>query len=135
MAKKRSDRSLTPLELEVMKVLWSSGPSTVQAVHAQIQSVRPLAFNTVQTVLGILFRKEKVKRVMRDRAYVYRAAVSRDAAAGRALKDLIDRVFHSQPEEVVLSMVRNRHITPAQLAALQHLVTRGGEEGDDDERS
>src|SRR5512137_2383010 len=122
MPKPGADTPFTPLELEVMKVLWEAGPSTVQAVHARIQEVRALAFNTVQTVLTILFRKGKVKRTLRDRAYIYRAAVSRDAAASRALKDLIEGVFHSRAEDVVLSMVRNRHLTPAQLAALQRLV-------------
>ena len=61
-----------------MKVLWETGPTTVQGVHAGIQEVRPLAFNTVQTVLSILYRKGKVKRTLRDRAYVYRPAVTRD---------------------------------------------------------
>lgn len=119
---------LTPLELEVMKVLWETGASTVQGVHARIQEVRPLAFNTVQTVLAILHRKGKVKRTLRERAYVYRPAVSREAAAGSALRDLIDRMFESRPEELVLSMVRSRHLTPRKLAELQKLV---GEEDDD----
>jgi predicted transcriptional regulator len=122
MPKPGTETPLTPLELEVMKVLWESGPSSVQGVHARIQDVRPLAFNTVQTVLGILFRKGKVKRTLRDRAYTYRPSVTREAAAGHALRDLIDRVFQSRPEEVVLSMVRSRQLTPRQLADLQRLV-------------
>jgi BlaI family transcriptional regulator, penicillinase repressor len=128
MPKPESDSQLTPLDLEVMKVLWEAGPSTVQGVHAGIQDVRPLAFNTVQTVLGILFRKGKVKRTLKDRAYTYRAAVTRDAAAGHALRDLIDRVFESRPEELVLNMVRSRQLTAAQLAELQKLVQEEGDE-------
>jgi len=130
MTRTKDGPPLTPLELEVMKVLWETGPTTVQGVHARFQEVRPLAFNTVQTVLAILHRKGKVKRTLRDRAYVYRPAVSREAAAGHALRDLIDRMFQSRPEELVLSMVRSRHLTPRQLAELQRMV----EEEDDDGR-
>ena len=128
MPKPGSETQLTPLELEVMKVLWEEGPSTVQGVHARIQDVRPLAFNTVQTVLGILYRKGKVRRTLRDRAYTYRPAVTRDVAAGHALRDLIDRVFQSRPEELVLSMVRSRQLTPGQLADLQKLAEEEGDE-------
>lgn len=128
MPRTKDAAPLTPLELEVMKVLWETAPTTVQGVHARIQEVRPLAFNTVQTVLAILHRKGKVKRTLRERAYVYRPAVSREAAAGSALRDLIDRMFESRPEELVLSMVRSRHLTPRKLAELQKLV---GEEDDD----
>lgn len=111
-----------------MQVLWKAGPSGVQGVHAGIQEVRPLAFNTVQTVLTILFRKGKVKRTLRDRAYVYRPAVTREAAAGRAVRDLVDRVFQSRPEDLVLSMVRSRQLTPRQLAELQRLIEEEADE-------
>lgn len=127
MARTDRETPLTPLELEVMQALWDTGPTTVQGVHARMAEARPLAYNTVQTVLGILHRKRKVKRTLRDRAYVYRPALSREAAAGHAVRDLVERVFGSRPEELVLSMVRNRQLSPEQLAQLQRIVE---EEGD-----
>ena len=39
---------------------------------------------------------------------------TRETAAGHALRDLIDRMFQSRPEELVLSMVRSRQLTPQQ---------------------
>jgi predicted transcriptional regulator len=133
MARKSVGQPLTPLELEVMKILWKTGPATVQAVQQRIQSVRPLAYNTVQTVLTILHRKGKVKRITQDRAYVYSPAVSQEKAAGQALQDLINRVFGGRPEELVLSMVKSRQLTPEQLAELQRMVetAEGGEHGRD----
>jgi predicted transcriptional regulator len=131
MARKSVAQQLTPLELEVMKILWKTGPATVQTVQQRIQSVRPLAYNTVQTVLTILHRKGKVKRITRDRAYVYSPAVSQEKAAGQALQDLINRVFGGRPEELVLSMVKSRQLSAEQLAELQRMVETagGGEHG------
>ena len=126
MKKTDRDAPLTPLELEVMNVLWETGPTTVQGVHSRLQEVRPLAFNTVQTVLSILFRKGKVRRTLRDRAYVYRPVVTREAAAGNALRDLVDRVFGSRPEELVLHMIRSRQLSARRLAELQRLVEEEG---------
>lgn len=126
MKKTDRDAPLTPLELEVMNVLWETGPTTVQGVHCRLQEVRPLAFNTVQTVLSILFRKGKVRRTLRDRAYVYRPVVTREAAAGNALRDLVDRVFGSRPEELVLHMIRSRQLSARRLAELQRLVEEEG---------
>jgi predicted transcriptional regulator len=127
MVKRNPADQLTPLELEVMKVLWQTGPTTVQTVHERIQAVRPLAYNTVQTVLSILHRKGKVKRKTQERAYVYAAAVSREKAAGQALQDLINRVFGGRPEELLLNMVKSRQLTAEQLAELGRMV----EEADD----
>jgi predicted transcriptional regulator len=132
MADKRS-RTLTPLELEVMTILWEVGPATVGTVHKRIQRVRPLAYNTVQTVLTILHRKGRVKRVTRQRAYVYSPVVSREKTAVRALRDVIDRLFGGRPEALVLSMVRSRQLTAAQLAELQRMVAEDTKDKDEDE--
>jgi len=105
-----------------MKVLWESGPATVQAVQRTMQPSRPLAYNTVQTVLTILHRKGRVKRVTRGRAYVYSPAISREKTAARALRDLVDRLFGGRPEALVLSMVRNRQLSPEQLTELRKKV-------------
>ncbi|PYQ19872.1 MAG: CopY family transcriptional regulator, partial [Acidobacteria bacterium] len=47
----RNPEGLTPLELEIMKVLWASGPSGVQAVRDALAPRRKLAYTTVQTML------------------------------------------------------------------------------------
>ena len=76
---KNTGRGLTPLELEIMSVLWVTGPANVQAVQAGLGS-RELAYTTVQTMLNVLHRKGKVKRQLKDRAYRYRPVVSRQSA-------------------------------------------------------
>ena len=124
-----SPSQLTPLELEIMKILWESGPTTVQAVHQRIQSERPLAYNTVQTVLTILHRKGKVKRVTQQRAYVYEATLSQERTAAHALRDMVDKLFGGRPEALVLSMVKSRQLTASQLAELRKLVEEGGGDG------
>jgi len=122
MAKKTIQPGLTPLELEIMKVLWDIGPATVQTVQDRLQPARPLAYNTVQTVLTILHRKGRVKRETRERAYVYSPVVSRQRAAGQAVEDLVNRLFGGRPEALVMSMVRSRQLSPEKLAELRKLV-------------
>lgn len=128
MAKKKGSDQLTPLELEIMKVLWDHGPSTVQSVQQQLEAERPLAYTTVQTMLNVLHRKEKVARSLDERAYVYRAAVSRAQAVHHAMGDLIDRMFGGSVENLVVSLVESRHVTPEKLAELTKRIE--AKEGD-----
>ena len=65
----RNPEGLTPLELEIMKVLWASGPSGVQAVRDALAPRRKLAYTTVQTMLNVLWRKGRVRRKI-GRAHV-----------------------------------------------------------------
>lgn len=126
MPRRKSDR-LTPLELEIMQVLWETGPANVQSVQRELK--RDLAYTTVQTMLSVLHRKDKVTRTLKDKAYIYRPAVSRSQVTGHAVGDLIDRLFGGSAEGLVMSLIEARHLTPAKLARLNALVEKGA--GDD----
>src|SRR5882724_5843707 len=112
--------NLTPLELEIMHVLWAEGPANVQLVQQLLP--RELAYTTVQTMLNILHRKGRVKRALKDRAYVYKPAVTRPQFVSRHLGDLVDRLFGGSAENLVMSLVEAKHLTPQKLARLNKLL-------------
>src|SRR5438132_727543 len=125
--RKNTDASLTPLELEIMNVLWETGPAAVQTVQANFHG-RNLAYTTVQTMLNILHRKGRVKRQLKDRAYVYRPVLSREKAVGQAVGDMLDRFFGGSADSLVLSLVETRHLTPEKLARIQKMLAENKED-------
>ena len=119
MARRKTEH-LTPLELEIMHVLWATGPANVQSVQQHLE--RQLAYTTVQTMLNILHKKGKVKRVLKDRAYEYAPVVSRSYVTRQHITDLVDRLFGGSAESLVMSLVETKHLTPKKLARLQKLI-------------
>lgn len=117
---RRKVEHLTPLELEIMHVLWEHGAANVQAVQQKLK--RELAYTTVQTMLNILLRKGKVKRTLKDRAYFYRPAVSRSHVTGKQIGDIVDRLFGGSAESLVMSLVETNHLTPESLARIHELL-------------
>jgi predicted transcriptional regulator len=111
--------------LEIMKVLWDAGPSGVQAVQERLGG--GLAYTTVQTMLNVLVRKGKARRTLVDRAYRYRAAVSRREALGSAMKDVVQRLFGGSAEALVMSLVESKQLTPATLRRLQKMLEESDE--------
>ena len=128
MPRKKSER-LTPLELEIMQVLWEAGPANVQTVQRELK--RELAYTTVQTMLSVLHRKNKVTRTLKDKAYIYRPSVSRSQVTGHAVSDLIDRLFGGSVEGLVMNLLEARHLTPAKLARLNRMVEKGASDDQD----
>ena len=124
---KKSGQGLTPLELEIMNVLWEAGPANVQAVQARLAG-RHLAYTTVQTMLNVLHRKGKVKRRLKDRAYIYRPVLSRQRAVGQAISDMLDRFFAGSADGLVLNLIETRQLTPARLAKIQKMLEESREE-------
>jgi BlaI family penicillinase repressor len=119
----KAAEQLTPLELEIMKILWEAGPASVQDVQQRVQGRRALAYTTVQTMLNILVRKGRAKRTLVERAYRYRAAISREKALGNTLRDIVHRMFGGSAEALVLSLLETRQLTPETLQRLHELMS------------
>lgn len=109
----KGNQTLTPLELQIMQVLWNAGPGTVSDVQAKLKA--ELAYTTVQTMLNVLLRKGKVKRVQEGRAFRYQAVVSRERAEGNAVSDLVKRMFGGSTEALLMAMVDTRQISAEEL--------------------
>jgi predicted transcriptional regulator len=127
--RRKGANALTPLELKIMHVLWVEGPSNVQRVQESLLPGDDLAYNTVQTMLNILHRKGRVRRSLARRAYVYRAAASRDKVLGQALSDFVQRAFGGSSEALVMSLVKSRQVDLDRIAELSRQLEadEGGE--------
>lgn len=121
MVRQKSE-NLTPLELEIMNVLWDTGAANVQTVQQKME--RELAYTTVQTMLNILHKKGKVKRQLKDRAYFYKPVVSKRQVVSQTVGDLVDKLFGGSAESLVMSLVETKHLTPQKLARLQELLDK-----------
>ncbi len=119
-AKEKTKQTLTPLELEIMQVLWENGASTVAEVIPKLKA--ELAYTTVQTMLMVLLRKGKVKRTQEGRAFRYRPVVSRERASGSAVEDLVRRMFGGSAEALLMAMVDTRQISAKELERLARKV-------------
>jgi len=126
--RKKDSQVLTPLELQIMQVLWQSGAANVQAVQEKLGG--NLAYTTVQTMLNVLQRKGKVERTLQGRAYEYRAVVSKEKALSHAVGDLVDRMFGGSAEDLVMSLMKSRQIKPERLAELSRKLKKMEREHD-----
>ena len=129
MTQRKTER-LTPLELEIMNVLWETGAANVQTVQQRLE--RELAYTTVQTMLNILHRKGKVKRALKDRAYFYRPAVTRRQVVRQAVDDMVEHLFGGSVESLVMSLVETKHLTPEKMDRLNALLKEAEEARDAD---
>ena len=76
-------------ERDVLDVIWTQGQADALAVHAALQAQRKISQSTVQSTLERLHRKKLLTRTKRARAYVYDAALSREALIGTLVADLV----------------------------------------------
>jgi predicted transcriptional regulator len=118
----KPQRQLTPLELQIMNVLWDCGPANVQSVQEKLTGSPKLAYTTVQTMLNVLHRKGRVRRRLRGRAYDYAPLLTREKAASNAIGDMVDRLFGGSVDGLLMSLVKSRQLDPKRLQELSGLI-------------
>jgi predicted transcriptional regulator len=104
------------LEAAIMDVVWAAGaPLRVREVADQLNRDRPLAFNTVQTVMDNLHRKGWLTRQKAGRAYLYVAERSREDYVASLLGEAL--AVASDPAATLVRLVEN--MDPAEIAQLR----------------
>jgi len=85
------ENCLGALEREVMTVVWARDETNVKDAGAGLRS--PVAYTTVMTTMDRLFKKGLLTRRKVGRAFVYRAAATRDEMEEAVATELVQSLF------------------------------------------
>lgn len=124
---KKPQLSLTKLESDVMRAIWEAGTATVRVrdVLERLNDgrARPLAYNTVQTVMTILRDKGALALVRGSgKAHLYRARITREDASRHMTRDLVDRLFDGNVQPLLLQLIDEGELGAAELKRLRKWV-------------
>lgn len=123
-------RKPTPAELDLLRVLWRLGPSTVKQVHEAHQAERPdAAYATVLRLLQIMHGKGLLTRDESQRSHVYAAAQAQDSLQTNLLGDLIHKAFSGSGKDLVMAALRD-HVSDEERAQIHAEIRRALEEDD-----
>ena len=112
----------TPGELEVLKVLWERGPSTVREVMEVLNETRRRAYTSVMSLLGVMTEKGLLTREPKGRAYVYRAKVAREKTLGQMVDDLLGRAFEGSASTLVARLLDQSSPSPEELEEIRRTL-------------
>lgn len=112
----------TQSELEILNVLWQSGPSTVRQIHAALLQHDELAYTTVLSMLQIMYQKGLVTRDDSERAHIYAPALSKNQTQRQILGKLLHRVFDGSTTELVMQALGSSQ--PASVSEINKIRAR-----------
>src|ERR1700722_8214147 len=114
--------TLTPQELEIMKLVWQLDTATVRDIYEALLERRKIAYTTVMTMMKILETKGYLKKRRQDRAFIYRPTHPKSRVIGDMLREFIDRVFNGSAEPLVVHLVKGRHIRERDLQRIVRMI-------------
>jgi predicted transcriptional regulator len=114
----------TAAELDILRVLWSSGPLTVREVQEALRRDPPTGYTTTLKTLQVMAEKGLVDRDESRRSHVYRAHVDEAQSQRRLVGDLMDRVFGGSAKRLVMQALEARPASAEELAEIRRLLDR-----------
>ncbi len=112
----------TASELEILRVLWRRGPSTVREVHDALSEQKELGYTTVLKLLQIMTAKGTVRRNEDQRAHVYEACQPEMETKKQLAGDVLDRVFKGSAAELMLHALAGKRTSKKELEELRRLL-------------
>jgi predicted transcriptional regulator len=112
----------TAAELDLLRVMWRLGPSTVKDVHATRLRERPdLTYATVLRLMQVMHGKGLLNRDESQRSHVYAAAQAQNALQTNLLRDLIHKAFGGSGRDLVLAAL-SEHVSDKEREEIKRLL-------------
>jgi len=109
-------------ELEILRVLWESGPSTAREIHNRLSETKDTNYSTTVKMLTLMLKKGLVDRNRTARPQVFRAAETQRKTQRQMLSHLIDKVYDGSAASLVLQALSSQEASPEDLAEIRELI-------------
>lgn len=119
-------KSIKPTEgeLEILKILWENGPSTVRYVHEQLNNKKKVGYTTALKIMQIMFDKRILSRNEDNRSHLYTAEVKKNETQKLLLKNLMDRVFGGSASKLVLQALGGYEASKEELHEIREVLNK-----------
>jgi BlaI family transcriptional regulator, penicillinase repressor len=119
----QSFKDVSDAELQVLRVLWDRGPSTIgQVTDALYPSATDANYASVQVFLNRLEAKKHVRRDRSGRAHVFHALTDRDELVGRRLRVMAEKLCGGLMGPLLTHLVKAEALTPEEIQELRQLM-------------
>jgi predicted transcriptional regulator len=112
----------TEAELELLRVLWERGPSTVREIHEAAGDEKETGYTTTLKILQKMAEKGLVRRDKSQRSHVYTAALKAEQTQRQLVRDLLHRAFGGAAVQLVVQALSERPASADELAEIRLLL-------------
>lgn len=112
----------TDSELEILRVLWDRGPSTVRQVHELISETKSTAYTTTLKLMQIMAEKGLVSRDESSRSHIYKARAAESQTQRSLVRNLFDKAFGGSAYKLVMQALDVSKTSKEELEQIRKLI-------------
>lgn len=119
---RQPSQQLTEVELQILQILWETGPAPVRVIHESLSKIRDTNYSTTVKMLSVMLDKNLVSRDEEERPHIYRPVVTRAKAQKRMLGTLIEQLYSGSTTSLVLQALSAKKTPPEELAKIRQML-------------
>lgn len=112
----------TSSELEILRVIWKRGPSTVREVYKTLEQEREIGYSTVLKFMQIMTEKGSLVRDETVRPQVYRTARPERQIQQGIVRDLVSRAFGGSSASLAMQALSDKKASPDERRQIRELL-------------
>lgn len=114
----------TEREMEILKILWQRGCSTVRQVNEDMNARQETGYTTTLKLMQIMVNKGLLIRDDSQFKHSFEAAVSEEKTQRQMVGHLLDRVFEGSAEKLVMQVLSSKKVSKKDLTKIRELIDR-----------
>ena len=112
----------TDSELQILQILWKSGPSTVKTIHEELSKDKDAGYTTTLKIMQIMHEKGILDREKDGRTHIYHARVSKEDTQKQIVKKLLDTTFSGSAAQLVMQALGNHKTSEEELKQIRKFL-------------
>jgi BlaI family penicillinase repressor len=112
----------TESELDILRILWEKGPSTVRLVNETLNQQKETGYTTTLKLMQIMAQKGIVTRDETSRTHVYKPAIAQKNVQETLLNKLVDAAFSGSASQLVMQALGQGKASKAELEEIKKLI-------------
>lgn len=112
----------TDAELDILRVLWERGPSTVREVYDAIGPAKTVGYTTVLKQMQVMYTKGLLTRSDRFRSHIYEPAQTQARTLRQLAGSMLEQAFGGSASDLLQSALAGRKVKPEELAQIRALI-------------
>lgn len=114
----------TDAELEILHVLWTSGPSTVRQIHENLSQIRDIGYTTALKLMQIMYEKRLLTREESGKSHTYTAAVSEEDTQRGLVDRFVETAFRGSASKLVMQVLGQHKASREELDEIKKLLNQ-----------
>ena len=114
----------TEAELEILRIIWDNGPSTVRFINEKLCEKRSVGYTTTLKMLQIMTEKNLVNRDESNRSHIYESVFKENETQKILLDKLLETAFGGSAMKLVMQALGNHKTSKEEVKQIKELLNK-----------